>query len=127
MKQRTVEVGLSWLWLGIQVVVPTLMALAVAIPLWRKRHALAGSVAGTAVIMFATMMIVSRELIALFNVRSACLKAGTRCLVAPSDEARTMIYIGIGFLEVCTLFEISLMIDRRRRREGYAPEWQDQR
>jgi hypothetical protein len=53
----------------------------------------------------------------------ACFEAGTVCWPEPTAFTRFAIYAFIGLVEVFGLFSLSLVVEERVRRRGYAPEW----
>lgn len=114
---------LSWFWIAIALVVPSLLAVLVAYPTWRSGQAILGNVAGTVIIMGAAMALIMREHVVLDRVVQACLDQGTTCWPEPSAFTRYAIYAFIGLAEVIALFSVSLRVEDRLRRRGYAPEW----
>jgi len=104
--------------------VPPLVAVLLALPLWRSRQMTFGSVIGTAVIFGTAMGLILREYVELDRIAQDCLDAGTICWPDPSAFTRFAVYASIGLVEVFALFFLSLKFEERRRRRDYAPEWQ---
>lgn len=114
---------LSWGWIALALTVPPLAAVLVAIPFWRTRQTVFGSIAGTAVIFAFAIGLILREYVELDRIVNECLDAGTMCWPEPSAFTRFAIYASIGLLEVFALFTLSLIVEERLRRRDYAPEW----
>jgi hypothetical protein len=53
----------------------------------------------------------------------ACLDEVLPCFPNPSAFTRFAIYAFIALAEVIALFLVSLRVEERIRRRGYAPEW----
>ncbi len=116
--------GLNWYWISIMATAPPIVAMLLALPLWRSRQMTLGSVIGTAVIFGTAMGLILREYVELDRIAQDCLDAGTICWPDPSAFTRFALYASIGLVEVFMLFFVSLKFEERRRRRGYAPEWQ---
>ena len=119
--------GLAWPWIAIMAAVPPLAGLLVAYPLWRMRQTLLGNLAGTGVIFGAALGFIAREYFELDRVTQACIDAGTTCWPVPSAFARFSIYAGLGLLQVCLLFVLSVSVESRLRDQRYSPEWRARR
>jgi hypothetical protein len=119
--------GLQWQWIVMMATLPTLAGLLVAYPLWRARQTLLGNLAGTGVIFAAALGFIAREYLELDRVTQACIDAGTTCWPVPSAFTRFAVYAGLGLLQVCALFVVSVRTEERLRDERYAPEWRARR
>ena len=64
-----------------------------------------------------------REHIELDRVSQSCLDRGFTCFPDPSAFTRFAIYAFIALFEVMVLFTLSLGVEAKLRRRGYAPEW----
>lgn len=115
--------GLNWAWIALGLVVPPVLAVAAAIPLWRREQFILGNIAGTVLIFASALALIFREYVEIDLVTTACLEAGTTCFPEPSAFTRFAIYASGGLLEIFGLFALSLSVEQRRRRRGYAPEW----
>jgi hypothetical protein len=115
--------GLNWYWISIAATVPTVLGLLVAIPFWRRSEAIFGNIAGTGVIFAFAFAMIWREHVELDRIVKACLDAGTVCWPEPAAFTRYAIYAFIGLFEVFMVFTLSLRVEERIRRRGYAPEW----
>jgi hypothetical protein len=115
--------GLNWYWIAVAAVVPGILGLLVAIPFWRRSDAIFGNIAGTAVIFSFAFGMIWREHIELDQVVQACLEAGRVCWPEPAAFTRFAIYAFIGLIQVFMVFSLSLRVEERIRRRGYAPEW----
>lgn len=115
--------GLNWFWIGLQLVVPPILAFLVTIPFWRKAEMILGNVVGSMVIFGWAIGLIFREYVEVDRVVQACLLAGTTCWPEPSAFARFALYAAIGLAEVFVLFTVSLTVERRIRNRGYAAEW----
>lgn len=105
---------------------PVLVAVLLALPLWRSGQMTLGSIVGTAVIFGTALGLILREYVEIDRIVQDCLDAGTTptCFPEPSAFTRFAVYAFIGLLEVFALFIFSLKFEERRRRRDYAPQWQ---
>ncbi|HVZ19807.1 MAG TPA: hypothetical protein VG871_02025 [Vicinamibacterales bacterium] len=120
---KAATTSLAWTWIVFELVVPPIIAVAVAWPFWARRHAIFGNIVGTVVIFTTGFGLIFREYIELDRIVSACLDAGTPCFPNPSAFTRFAIYASIAMLEVMILFTVSIRVEDRISRRGYAPEW----
>jgi hypothetical protein len=116
--------GLNWSWIGLALAVPALAGGAVAFLFWRTRQMTFGSIVGTAVIFGSAIALILREHVELDRFSQACLDAGDICWPVPSAFTRYAVYAFIALIQVFALFSLSIVVDERRRRRDYAPEWQ---
>ena len=115
---------LNWYWIGMQAIVPPLVGGLIALPFWRRDQAIFGNIFGTVVVFGAAFALIMREHIALDVLIRACFDAGEQiCSPTPSAFARFAIYSFIALFQVIGLFSLSLRVDEKMRRRGYAPEW----
>jgi len=114
---------LSWRWIAVMLTAPPIVAVAAAIPCWRQRQMILGNLAGTAVCFAAALGLIMRERIELDLLSQQCLDAGVLCWPHPSAFTRYAIYAFIALVEVMLLFTVSLRVEHKVRRRGYAPEW----
>lgn len=115
--------GLSWWWIAFALTVQPIIALAVTYPFWRRGQMIFGSIVGTALMFASAMGLILREYAVLDALSQACLDVGTVCWPEPSAFTRFAIYAFIALIEVFALFSLSLVVEERVRRSGYAPEW----
>ena len=123
MIDTTTANGLNWYWIFLQLAIPPVIGVLIAIPFWRKSDFILGNVIGSAVILAAAIALIFREYVEVDRAVQACLDAGTTCFPTPSAFARFAIHAAIGLGEVFVLFTISLGVERRIRNRGYAAEW----
>ena len=116
--------NLSWFWIAFAIVVPPIFGGLAAFPIWLKGEPILGNIAGTIVVFGAALALILRERVQLDRITQACLDQGFTCWPEPSAFARYAIYAFIGLFEVIVLFLVSLKVEARLRRRGYAPEWQ---
>ena len=114
---------LSWYWITVGAIVPPIAGLLVAAPFWWKEQPIFGNIAGTGVIFGAAFALIMREHMQLERVVHACLDDGVPCFPNPSAFTRFAIYAFIALFQVIALFLLSLKVEQRLRRRGYAPEW----
>jgi hypothetical protein len=114
---------LSWYWIALAVAVPPVVGALIAFPIWLKGQPILGNIAGTIVIFGAAIALIGREHVELERITQACLDRGVTCWPNPSAFARYAIYAFIALLEVMMLFSLSLRVEAKIRRRGYAPEW----
>lgn len=114
---------LNWFWIGVALIAPALAGGLVALPIWLKGQPILGNLTGTAVIFGGAIALILRERVELDRLAQACLDRGLVCVPEPSAFARYAIYSFIGLFEVMVLFSVSLKVEEKIRRRGYAPEW----
>jgi hypothetical protein len=114
---------LSWSWIALALTVPPLVGSLIALPIWLKKQPILGNLAGTVVIFGAAIALIGREHIEIERITTACLERGVTCWPNPSAFARYAIYAFIALFEVMALFSLSLRVETKIRRRGYAPEW----
>jgi len=114
---------LSWSWIAVALTVPGVVGALVAVPLWLRGEPIFGNLTGTAVIFGAAVGFILRERVELERLTQECLEQGIVCWPEPSAFTRYAIYAFIALFEVMALFSVSLKVEERVRRRGYAPEW----
>ncbi|MEP7310167.1 MAG: hypothetical protein ABJA98_32070 [Acidobacteriota bacterium] len=114
---------LSWFWIAIAVSVPGVVGALVAYPIWLKSQPILGNLAGTVVIFGGAVALIAREHLELESVSQRCLAQGFVCWPVPNAFSRYAIYAFIALVEVMILFSVSLRVEHKIRRRGYAPEW----
>jgi hypothetical protein len=114
---------LNWYWITVACTVPGLLGLVAAYPFWRRTEAIFGNIIGTAIVFAFSFGFIWREHVELDRLVKACLDAGTVCWPEPPAFTRFAIYAFIGLLQVFGIFTLSLRVEERTRRRGYAPEW----
>lgn len=115
--------SLNWYWITMQLTVPSVLGLLLALPFWRRAEMIFGNILGSAVILASAIGLIFREYVEVDRAVQACIDAGTTCWPEPSAFARFAIYASIGLGEVFLLFTVSLAVERRILNRGYAPEW----
>jgi len=115
--------GVNWFWIGIALGVPPVAGALIAVPIWLLDQPILGNLAGTGVIFGAAVGLIMRERVELERLAQRCLDQGYFCFPDPSAFTRYAIYAFIALFEVMILFYMSLKVEERRRRRGYAPEW----
>lgn len=123
MMSIAVTTGLQWQWIALAAVLPLAGGLLLAWPIWRSGQPMLGNLAGSAVMFGAAIGFIMREHAALDLAVQACLEAGSTCWPEPAAFTRFAVYAFIGLAQVIALFSLSVRVDDRRRRRGYAPEW----
>jgi hypothetical protein len=114
---------LSWYWIALAVTVPPVAGGLIAYPIWLKSQPILGNLAGAVVIFGAAIALIGREYVELERLAQACLDHGQVCWPNPSAFVRYAIYAFIALFEVMALFSVSLKVETKIRRRGYAPEW----
>ena len=114
---------LSWYWIALAVTVPSVAGGLIAYPIWLKSQPILGNLAGAVVIFGAAIALIGREYVELERLAQACLDQGQVCWPNPSAFVRYAIYAFIALFEVMALFSVSLKVETKIRRRGYAPEW----
>jgi hypothetical protein len=116
--------GLNWYWITMQLTVPPLLGLVMAIPFWRRAAMIFGNLVGSGMLLGWAIALILREYIEIDRFVKACLDEGTWCFPEPGAEMRFAVYAAIGFAEVFLLFTVSLAVERRISNRDYAKEWQ---
>ena len=115
---------LNWYWIVISLIVPPVAGGLIAYPFWRKDQAIFGNIFGTVVLFGWAFALIMKEHIELDRLIRDCLDSGQEiCSPEPSAFTRFAIYAFIALFQVIALFSLSLKVDERVRRRGYAPEW----
>ena len=115
---------MNWYWIAIALVVPTLLGLLVAWPLWRMGYGTFGSTVGASIIFMCGAVFIGREYTELEKLSEACVEAtGFDCIFSPSAFTRFAVYAGIALLEVFFLFDRGIAADRRAYRKKFPSEW----
>jgi len=115
--------GPSWFWIGVALLAPGPVAGLIAYPVWLKSQPILGNLLGSAVIFGTALGLILREHVDLERLARVCIDQGVPCFPVPSAFARYAIYAFVALFEVMILFSISLKVEARVRRRGYAPEW----
>jgi hypothetical protein len=115
-----VRIGLSWTWLAIAVVGPTLFGLLLAWPFWRRGQFDVGNTLGAGLVFAASIGLVGRELLYLFTLRESATRP---LIVEPGDFTRSVIYFSIAFFDVMVIFLLGQNAEDRLRRRRRAREW----
>ena len=115
--------GLNWFWILFAVLVPPLVAGAVAYPIWRTGQPVFGNIAGSAVIFATAVALIMREHVELDRIVQHCLDRAVTCWPQPSAFTRFAIYAFIGLFQVIVLFTVSVKVETALRRRHYDPEW----
>ena len=115
---------LNWYWIWVSLTVPLVVGALHALPFWWKDQAIFGNIFGTVIIFGAAFGLIMRERVELDGLLRECFDSGKDvCTLEPSAFARFAIYAFIGLLQVILLFSVSIKVDEKVRRRGYAPEW----
>ena len=115
--------GLNWFWILFALLVPLLVAGAVAYPIWRTGQLILGNIAGSAVIFATSVALIMREHVELDRIVQDCLDRAVTCWPQPSAFTRFAIYAFIGLFQVIVLFTVSVKVETALRRRHYDPEW----
>ena len=115
--------GLNWFWIAIALTTPGVAGALVAWPLWLSKQPVLGNLAGTVVIFGAAVGFILRERVELDQLAQQCIDRGFYCFPEPAAFTRYAIYAFIALFEVMVLFSVSLKVEEKIRRRGYAPEW----
>jgi hypothetical protein len=115
--------SLNWFWIGVAAIAPAPVALLAAWALWRSEQMILGNLAGTVVLFATAIALILRERVEIDRLMQRCLDDGFVCLPYPTAFTRFAIYAFIALGEACALFYLSLIVEERHRRRGYAPEW----
>jgi hypothetical protein len=114
---------LNWNWIALGALVPPLVGMLLAYPLWRKEQMIFGNVLATVVIFAAALGLIFREYVAIDLMVKKCLDEGATCFPEPSAFTRFAIYASIGLVQIFLVFTLSLRVETRMRRRFYSPEW----
>lgn len=115
---------LNWNWIWFSLSVPLVVGALLALPFWWKNQAIFGNIFGTVIIFGAAFALIMRERVELDGLLRECFDSGKDvCPLEPSAFTRFAIYAFIGLFQVILLFSVSIKVDEKVRRRGYAPEW----
>lgn len=115
---------LNWYWIVVSLTVPPVVGGLIAYPFWRKNQAIFGNIFGTVILFGSAFGLIMREHIEMDRLIQQCLESGKEiCSPEPSPFARFAVYAFIALFQVIVLFSLSLKVDERVRRRGYALEW----
>ena len=108
----------------VSLTVPPVVGGLIAFPFWRRDQAIFGNIFGTVILFGSAFGLIMREHIELDRLIQQCLESGKEiCSPEPSPFTRFAVYAFIALFQVIVLFSLSLKVDERVRRRGYAPEW----
>ena len=114
----------SWLWIGLAMVLPFGVGLGIAWPFWRKpSRDPVGTVLGAFVVVASGVAFVGREFIHVQRVTNQCIATETACRFFPEPFTRFFIYVAIAMAQVFVLFLIGSAIENRIRGRAFAAEW----
>jgi hypothetical protein len=114
---------LNWRFIIIGLTVAPVTGLLVASAFWWKGWMTFGNIVATGVVFAFSLGLILTEHVEIDRLIRECLDAGRPCFPQPSAFTRFAIYAFIGLLEVIAVFSLSLIVEGRRRRRAYAPEW----
>jgi hypothetical protein len=115
--------GLNWYWIGLQVIVPMIVAMLVAWPFWLRKQPIFGNLAGTVVLFASAFALIMREHTEIDFAVRRCLDQGFTCFPEPSAFTRFATYAFVALIQVIALFSVSLSVEAQLRRRGYDPQW----
>jgi hypothetical protein len=115
--------GLHWNWIILGATVPPVIALLFAFPFWWKEQPIFGNLVGTGITFGWGIAMILREHIELDRIVQRCFADGYVCFPTPSAFTRFAVYAFIALIETAIVFSVSLSVENRVRRRGYAPEW----
>lgn len=114
----------SFLWLATAVVVPLIVACAVAWPFWRKvTRDPVSTILDCFVVCGFAVALVARELVSLRAFTRDCVELEMACSYHPEPFTRFFLYGSIALARVFSLFVIGWKIEDRLRQREVAPEW----
>lgn len=114
---------LNWSWVALSATLPFVAGILVALPFWLREQPIFGNLVGTVVTFGWGIAMIMREHVIIDRLVQQCLSDGLVCFPTPSAFTRFAIYAFISLAETVILFSISLKVEHRVRRRGYAPEW----
>ena len=114
---------LNWRFIALALTAPPVAGLLIASAFWWKGWMTFGNIVGAGIVFAASIGLILTEHVELDRLTQECLEAGIPCFPQPSAFTRFAIYAFIALLEVIALFCLSLVVEGRKRRRQYAPEW----
>ena len=108
--------ALNWLRIGLSVVIPTFIGLAVARVFWGRRDTMMGNVIGAGVIFTLILLFFAGEYIEITNFQIKCVEAVTPCKLQLGAFNRYVIYGFAGFVDVAIIFALGLSFEERGKR-----------
>ena len=113
---------MSWGWITLSAVLPLPFAIGVARLVWR-RDLMTGNVAGSAVILAATVFFMGHEYMAIQQTVASCGGLIATCNGGPDPFTRMAPYAFTGFVDVIVIYVLGLRFDTKIQNSTYAPEW----
>ena len=114
---------MSLRWITLSATIPMLVAVAAAVPFWRRGVGLYGSIIGTGIIFGAAIGFVLREGVEIEQLMARCHEIGKVCPIRPERFTRFAVYGFIGLFQTLALFLIDLRLAERFARRPFAPDW----
>ena len=108
------------------VIVPTFIAVLVALPFWfSRRNAFVGSVVGAGLIFASVLGFVAREFIIFAAQRQECFgtRGGCDGLSSADGFVRFATYGIIGMFDVAVVFVLSNAVEKWRANRGVEQKW----
>jgi hypothetical protein len=114
---------MSWYWIGVALLLPLVLALAVAWPFWGRSRDSLGSIAGAFLIFAFAIAFVGREYIHVQRVTGQCIAAQSVCHFYPEPFTRFGIYGFVAMAQAFLVFAVGAWIEGRLENRAFAEEW----
>jgi hypothetical protein len=115
---------MNWTRIALALVVPSAVAVAIALPFWLKNKAIVGNAIGACLIFLTAIFLAVAERVDVERLQLRCVEAGRYCPTDVPALFRQMAMYGlIAFVEVGALFFVSSIVEERRGRRHVDPEW----
>jgi hypothetical protein len=119
-------IGMHWARILTASTVPIAVALPVSALAWRTGRMLLGNMLGLSILFVAALTFAAIEFGDAFHYRLLCQATETACWPSdPSDFVKIATYGVVAFVQVGTLFWLSLGVEERARRRALDPSWRD--
>jgi hypothetical protein len=115
---------MNWSRLALSAVLPLLVALPVAVLLWRRQQVTIGTVVGAGVVLLFTVLFMALEYGEGVHYRLTCAEQNLPCRPSdPSDFVRIFSFAMVGMAEVMVVFILGYSVETRLQQRHRAPKW----
>lgn len=115
---------MNWLRLLAAFGLPPLVAIPIAVALWRKRQAALGAIVGAGVLFVGALVFGGIEYVDAIRFRMWCQQTGTPCpSSSPSDFVRIALYGILAMAQVMALFLVADCVENHQARKRFESQW----
>jgi formate hydrogenlyase subunit 3/multisubunit Na+/H+ antiporter MnhD subunit len=114
---------ISWYWIAVALVLPLMLATALAWPFWGRSRDSLGSIVGAFVIFLFVMALVGREYIHIQRLTVQCIATERICRFHPDPFTRFCLYGFIAMIQASVLFGMGRWREDRLENQAFDKEW----